>query len=73
MTFAKVDITPVTQVAADAEDNSAALRLPMASAARSVWFEADANSVSRTAARRGTIAHFALEPISKLREIMHEL
>jgi hypothetical protein len=42
MTLAKVDVTPVAQVAADAEDNSAALRLPTVSAARSVWFEADA-------------------------------
>jgi hypothetical protein len=54
MTLAKVDVTPVTQVAADAEDNSAVLRLPTVSAARSVWFEADANSPNRTAARRGT-------------------
>jgi hypothetical protein len=60
MTFAKVDVTPGTQVAADAEDDSTALRLLMMSAARSVWFEAEANSTSRTAARRDTIARFGL-------------
>src|SRR5262249_38476508 len=60
MTLAKVDVTPVTQVAADAGDTSAVLRLPTVSAARSVWFEADANSASRTAARRGTIVCFGL-------------
>ena len=60
MTLAKVDVTPVTHVAADAEDNSPALRLPTVSAARSVWFEADANSANRTAGRRGTIVCFGL-------------
>src|SRR5262249_26118322 len=59
-TLAKVVVTPVTHVAAEAEDNSPALRLPTVSAARSVWFEADANSASRTAARRGTIVCFGL-------------
>src|SRR6516225_3081942 len=59
-TLAKVAVTPVTHVAAEAEDNSPALRLPTVSAARSVWFEADANSASRTAGRRGTIVSFRL-------------
>jgi hypothetical protein len=58
MTWAKVGLTLVTQVAADAEDNSAVLTPPTVSAARSVWFEADANSASRTADRRGTIVCF---------------
>jgi hypothetical protein len=35
-TWAKFDVTPVTHVAAEAEDNSPALRLPTVSAARSV-------------------------------------
>ena len=60
MTLAKVAVVPVTHVAADADDNSGALRLPTVSAARSVWFETDANSASRTAARRGTIVCFGL-------------
>jgi hypothetical protein len=59
-TLAKVAVTPVTHVAAEAEDNSPALRLPTVSAARSVWFEADANSANTTAARRGTIVCFGL-------------
>jgi hypothetical protein len=59
-TLAKVELTPVTHVSAEAEDNSAVLRLPTLSAARSVWFEADANSANRTAARRGTIVCFGL-------------
>jgi hypothetical protein len=54
-TLAKVELTPVTHVSAEAEDNSPALRLPTVSAARSVWFEADDNSANRTAARRGFI------------------
>ena len=41
MTLAKVGDTPVTQVAADAEDNSPALRLPTVTAARSVSFTPD--------------------------------
>jgi hypothetical protein len=60
MTLAKVAVVPVTHVAAETEDNSPALRLPTVSAARSVWFEADANSVNRTADRRGTIVCFGL-------------
>jgi len=55
MTLAKVGLTLVTHVAADAEDTSAALKLPTVTAARSVWCEADANSANRTAGRRGTI------------------
>jgi hypothetical protein len=55
MTGTKVGVTLVTHVAADAEDTSAVLRLPTVSAAKSVWFEADANSASRTPARRATI------------------
>ena len=55
MTLAKVAVVPVTHVAAEAEDDSPALRLPTVSAARSVWFEADANSANRTAARRAFI------------------
>jgi hypothetical protein len=58
--LAKVWFTPVTHVSADAEDTSAVLRLPTVSAARSVWFEADANSASRTAARRGIMVRFRL-------------
>src|SRR6516165_5719977 len=58
--LAKVGLTLVTHVAADAEDDSAALRLPTVSAARSVWCEADANSANRTAGRRGTIVCFRL-------------
>jgi hypothetical protein len=46
-TLVKVGVTLVTHVAADAEDTSAVLRLPTVSAARSAWFEADANSASR--------------------------
>jgi hypothetical protein len=63
MTLAKVGLTLVTHVAAEAEDNSPALRpptVPTVSAARSVWFEADANSANRTAGRRGTIVCFGL-------------
>jgi hypothetical protein len=45
MTLAKVGDTPVIQVAADAEDNSAALRPPTEIAARSVWFGA-ANKIA---------------------------
>ena len=60
MALAKVAVVPVTHVAAEAEDDSAALRLPTVSAARSVWFEADANSANTTAARRGTIVCFGL-------------
>jgi len=60
MTLAKVGLTLVTHVAAEAEDNGAVLRLPTVSAARSVWFEADANSANITAARRGTIVCFGL-------------
>ena len=59
-TLAKVEVTPVTHVAAEAEDNSPALRLPTVSAERSVWFEADDNSANRTAARRGIIMCFGL-------------
>jgi hypothetical protein len=59
-TFAKVGLTLVTHVAADAEYTSPVFRLPTVSAARSVWFEADANSASRTPARRGTIVRFGL-------------
>jgi hypothetical protein len=57
-TLAKVGLTPVIQVAAEAEDNSPALRLPKVSAARSVWFEVDANSANTATARRGTIVCF---------------
>src|SRR5262245_23638398 len=60
ITGANVGVTLVTHVAADAEDTSAVLRLPTVSAARSVWFEADANSANRTAARRGTMVCFCL-------------
>jgi hypothetical protein len=55
MTGTKVGVTLVTHVAPDAGDTSAVLRLPTVSAARSAWFEADANSASRTPARRGTM------------------
>jgi hypothetical protein len=58
MTLAKVGLTLVTHVAAEAEDTSAVLRLPTVTAARSVWFEADANSANRTVGRRGTIVCF---------------
>jgi hypothetical protein len=58
--LAKVGLTLVTHVAADAEDTSAVLRLPTVSAARRDWFEADANSASKTAARRGTVVRFGL-------------
>ena len=60
VTVPVVEVTPVTHVAAEAEDNSPALRLPTVSAERSVWFEADDNSANRTAARRGTIVCFGL-------------
>ena len=56
-------LTLVTHVAADAEDNSPTLRLPTVptvTAARSVWFEADANSANRTPARRGIMVCFDL-------------
>jgi hypothetical protein len=59
-TLAKVELTPVTHVSAEAEDNSPALRLPTVSAERSVWFEADDNSANRTAARRRIIMCFGL-------------
>jgi hypothetical protein len=59
-TLVKPVFTSVTHVAAEAEDNSPALRLPTVSAARSVWFEADANSANRTVGRRGTIVCFGL-------------
>src|SRR5262249_10740971 len=62
-TLAKVGLTLVTHVAADAEDNSPTLRLPTVptvTAARSVWFEADANSANRTPARRGIMVCFDL-------------
>ena len=56
----KVGVTLVTHVAPDAGDTSAVLRLPTVSAARSAWFEADANSANRTAVRRGTMVRFGL-------------
>jgi hypothetical protein len=61
MTLAKVAVVPVRHVAAEAEDDSAALRLPTVNVARSVWFEADVNSANKTAARRGT-SRFAIPP-----------
>src|SRR5262245_50537401 len=61
MALVNVGLTLVTHVAADAEDTSAVLRLPTVSAARSVWFEADANSANRTAGRRGIIVCFCLD------------
>jgi hypothetical protein len=61
-TLAKVWFTPVTHVSAEAEANSAALRLPTVSAARSVRLEADANSANRTAGRRGP-SRFPTPPV----------
>jgi hypothetical protein len=59
-TVVMVGVTLVTHVAADAEDTSAVLRLPTVNKTRIVWFEADANSASRTAARRGTMLPLGL-------------
>jgi hypothetical protein len=58
-TVTKFGVTLVTHVAADAEDTSAVLRLPTVNVARSVWFEADANSAN-SAARRVAIVCFGL-------------
>jgi hypothetical protein len=63
-TLVKVGVTLVTHVAAEAEDISAALKLPTETAARSVWFGPDSNIASdQVVALRSTTDALILPPI----------